>query len=131
MSWIIWPSRAAREQRRLLEAGVLVLADQLDAVGEREDLAGRGWCRGRRGAAWRSSSRSAQPRSASCSEAASSTSASSAASDFEHELGAQHLAHAGLLRLDGLVQLVEREVLRPRARAARRGRRRARRGRRR
>ena len=41
---------AAGQQRRLAEPGVLVLAEQLDAVGEDEDLRVRGWCRGGRDA---------------------------------------------------------------------------------
>ena len=43
------PVAAAGQQRRLAEPGVLELADQLDAVGECEDLTGPGGGRGRCG----------------------------------------------------------------------------------
>ena len=66
----------------------------------------------------------AQPWSASCASSASITSASSEGSDLSTSSVREHLADARLLLLDGLVELVDREVLRPRARAgppARRG----------
>ena len=103
---------AAGQQGRLAEPGVLVLAEQLYAVGEDEDVTGAGRRRGRRRGAHDGHVALRSALVGVLRELRVDLVRLFRGVRARHELGVQHLPDAGLLGLDGQVELIDRRVLR-------------------